>query len=109
MLREGFIAENTHIPYAQTVTAAGHACVYTGSVPALNGIMGNEWYDRKKKKEIYCVEDPTVEIVGGSPKSGPMSPRNLWATTITDELRVATNFFSALIVEVSSSFNSLSR
>lgn len=97
MLREGFTAENTHIPYAQTVTAAGHACVYTGSVPALNGIMGNEWYDRKKKKEVYCVEDPTVEIVGGSPKSGPMSPRNLWATTITDELRVATNFRSKVI------------
>lgn len=97
MLREGFTAENTFIPYAQTVTAAGHACVYTGSVPALNGIMGNEWYDRKKKKEVYCVEDPTVEIVGGSPKSGPMSPRNLWATTITDELRVATNFRSKVI------------
>jgi predicted AlkP superfamily pyrophosphatase or phosphodiesterase len=45
ILREGFSNENAHIPYAQTVTAAGHACVYTGSVPAVNGIMGNEWYE----------------------------------------------------------------
>ena len=36
VLREGFSCENAQIPYAQTVTAAGHACVYTGSVPAIN-------------------------------------------------------------------------
>ena len=43
MMREGFSADNTFIPYTPTVTAAGHACVYTGSVPALNGIIGNDW------------------------------------------------------------------
>ena len=42
MLNTGMSCENTMIPYAQTVTAAGHTCVYTGSVPAIHGIMGNE-------------------------------------------------------------------
>jgi predicted AlkP superfamily pyrophosphatase or phosphodiesterase len=97
LLREGFACENTFIPYAQTVTAAGHASVYTGSVPAINGIMGNEWYDRAQGRIVYCVEDKTVKTIGGSATAQPMSPRNLWTTTITDELRLATNFKSKVI------------
>lgn len=91
MLREGASCENTMIPYAQTVTAAGHTSVYTGSTPALHGIMGNEWFDKQLNREIYCAEDKTVKIVGAE-KGEPMSPANLWATTICDELRIATNF-----------------
>jgi len=97
LLKEGFSCENTFIPYAQTVTAAGHASVYTGSVPAINGIMGNEWYDRSLKRDIYCVEDDSVKIVGGSGKGEPMSPKNLISTTITDELELATNFRSKVV------------
>lgn len=97
ILKEGFSSENAHIPYAQTVTAAGHACVYTGSVPAINGIVGNEWYDRSLKRQVYCVEDDSVKIVGGNPSKEPMSPRNLMTTTVTDELELATNFRSKVI------------
>lgn len=97
LLREGFACENTFIPYAQTVTAAGHASVYTGSVPAINGIMGNEWYDRSLGRTVYCVEDPTEKTVGGNEKAMAMSPRNMWATSITDEMRLATNFKSKVI------------
>jgi predicted AlkP superfamily pyrophosphatase or phosphodiesterase len=97
MLREGFACENTFIPYAQTVTAAGHACVYTGSVPAINGIMGNDWYDRSLGRTVYCAEDSMVTTIGGSPRAQPMSPRNLLTTSITDELRLATNFRSKVI------------
>jgi predicted AlkP superfamily pyrophosphatase or phosphodiesterase len=97
MLREGFACENTFIPYAQTVTAAGHACVYTGSVPAINGIMGNDWYDRSLGRAVYCAEDTSVTTIGGSPRALPMSPRNLLTTSITDELRLATNFRSKVI------------
>ncbi len=96
LINEGMNCENTMIPYAQTVTAAGHSCVYTGSVPAINGIMGNDWYDKKLKREVYCVEDKTVKIVGAD-KGEPMSPVNLWTTTICDELRLATNFRSKVI------------
>ncbi|MGC4036029.1 MAG: alkaline phosphatase family protein [Chitinophagaceae bacterium] len=96
LLREGFSCENTMIPYAQTVTAAGHTCIYTGSVPAIHGIMGNEWYDKTLKRTVYCAEDDSVKIIGGD-KSEPMSPKNLWTTTICDELRLATNFKSKVI------------
>ena len=33
LLSEGYSCENTMIPYVPTVTAIGHSCVYTGSVP----------------------------------------------------------------------------
>ena len=52
MLREGVSCENAMIPYAQTVTAAGHTSVYTGSVPSLHGIMGNEWFDKQLNREV---------------------------------------------------------
>lgn len=97
VFREGFSCENTYISYAQTVTAAGHASVYTGSVPAINGIMGNEWYSRLLKRDVYCTEDDSVSIVGGNGKGEPMSPKNLLTTTITDELEMATNFRSKVI------------
>jgi predicted AlkP superfamily pyrophosphatase or phosphodiesterase len=92
ILRDGFSCENTFIPYTPTVTAAGHSCIYTGSVPALHGIVGNNWYDREQKKVVYCTDDYDMQTVGSTSTAGKMSPKNLWSNTITDELRLATNF-----------------
>ena len=50
ILGEGFTCENTLIPYTPTITAVGHTCVYTGSVPAISGITGNDWFDNKADK-----------------------------------------------------------
>ncbi len=98
LLDEGFTCENTFIPYAPTVTAAGHTCIYTGSVPAIHGIVGNTWYDKQQNKEVYCVEDSNAVTVGSNnSNAGKMSPRNMFTTTITDELRLATNFKSKII------------
>ncbi|MEI6947022.1 alkaline phosphatase PafA [Paraflavisolibacter sp. H34] len=97
LLNRGFSCENTFIPYTPTVTAVGHSSVYTGSVPSLHGIMANNWYDRQLKKSVYCTDDTTVRGVGTTSSAGRMSPRRLWATTITDELRMATNFTNKTI------------
>jgi predicted AlkP superfamily pyrophosphatase or phosphodiesterase len=97
LVREGFSCDNAYIPYAQTVTAAGHSTVYTGSVPAISGIMGNDWYDRSLGKSVYCAEDASVKTIGGSPNAQPMSPKNLQVTTVCDEQRIATNFKSKTI------------
>ncbi len=96
-LSQGFSCENTFIPYTPTVTAAGHTCAYTGSVPAIHGIVGNNWWDRQKKKLVYCTDDDSVQPVGSASTWGKMSPRNMFATTIGDELRLATNFQSKVI------------
>ncbi len=97
ILGQGFSCENTMIPYIPTYTAVGHSCIYTGSVPAIMGIVGNNWYDRSTGKGMYCTTDTSVVGVGGTGTTGQMSPRNLWATTITDELRMSTNFRSKVI------------
>jgi predicted AlkP superfamily pyrophosphatase or phosphodiesterase len=97
LMNDGFSCDNTLIPYTPTVTAAGHSCVYTGSVPAITGITGNDWYDKLLHKPMYCTDDSTVNTVGSATSEGKMSPRNLLVTTVTDELRLATNFASKVI------------
>ncbi|MFN8343841.1 MAG: alkaline phosphatase PafA [Spirosomataceae bacterium] len=93
LLREGFNCRNHHYHYALTVTAAGHASVYTGSTPAIHGIVGNDWYDRKLGKNMYCVADSTVMPVGSNnATAGKMSPKNLLTSTITDQLRIGNNY-----------------
>lgn len=94
LLKEGFSYDNNFIPYTPTYTAVGHTCLYTGSVPAVAGIVGNNWYDRATGKSMYCTSDSTVAGVGGKGFFAQMSPKNLWANTIGDELRLATNFNS---------------
>ncbi|UBB90826.1 alkaline phosphatase family protein [Candidatus Kaistella beijingensis] len=93
LLNKGFSLNNVHINYVPTVTALGHTSIYTGSVPAIHGIAGNDWYDKGTGKNVYCTTDETVKPVGTqNVKVGSHSPKNLWSTTITDELRLATNF-----------------
>ena len=97
-INKGATCDNTMIPYVPTVTACGHTCVYTGSVPALNGIAGNMWYDNVKQRQVYCVEDASVQAVGTTNNAaGQMSPVNVWTSTIGDELKLATNFKSKVI------------
>ncbi len=91
LLREGHVAHNGHYQYAPTFTGPGHASIYTGTSPVNNGIVGNEWYSRKEKKQVYCVEDQSANTVGSNSVEGKMSPRRLTTTTLTDQLELATN------------------
>ncbi len=45
LINEGFNCQNTYISYLPSFTAPGHTCIYTGSVPALHGIVANDWVD----------------------------------------------------------------
>jgi hypothetical protein len=94
LLKGGYSCDQAMINYLPAYTAPGHACIYTGSVPSIHGISGNDWYDNQSKRYWYCVEDTNVTPVGGSRPAGRMSPNNLLTTTITDELRLATGFRS---------------
>src|SRR5688500_7231451 len=97
LLGEGFSCDNALIPYTPTYTAAGHATVYTGTVPAVHGIIGNNWYSRALGRGVYCTDDSTAKPVGSSSSAGKMSPRNMWSNSVADELRLATNFNSKVI------------
>lgn len=97
LLNEGFSCENTMLDYVPTVTAIGHTCIYTGSVPSIHGITGNNFMIESTGETLYCTYDSLVSGVGSQTPDGRMSPRNLLVTTITDELRLATNFHSKTI------------
>lgn len=98
LIAQGYTFENAHYNYMPTYTAPGHASVYTGTTPAIHGIVSNEWFHRTLKKDVYCTDDATVTtLVPGSEIEGKMSPKNLQSSTITDELKLSTNFKSKVI------------
>lgn len=97
LLNQGFSCDNTLINYLPSYTAVGHATIFTGSVPALDGITGNEWTEQLTGKSLYCTADSTVQSVGSESEDGKMSPRNLLVSTITDELRLSNNFQSKVV------------
>src|SRR6478609_7013245 len=90
IIGDGFMLQNAHYNYVPTETGPGHASVYTGTTPAIHGIVANEWYDRVLKKEVNCVSDDKQKTIGSETKAGEISPWRNLATTITDELELAT-------------------
>ena len=97
LMNEGYMLRNAHYNYVPTVTGPGHASVYTGSTPAIHGIIGNEFYDKKAKKFVNCVEDSVQKAVGSPSLEGDVSPMRLLASTVTDELKLFTQKRSKVI------------
>ncbi len=98
LMNDGFMLTNGHYNYVPTVTASGHASVYTGTTPGIHGIIGNDWYDKELNKRVYCVNDDAQSTVGSkSVVEGRISPKRLITTTITDELKLATQKRSKVI------------
>lgn len=98
LINGGFNCRNTHYNYAPTYTGPGHASIYTGTTPSQHGIVGNDWFVRETGKIIYVTDDSTVNTVGSPNKIvGKMSPANMLANTITDELRLFSNKQSKVI------------
>jgi hypothetical protein len=75
-----------HEAHFPTVTAVGHAAFLSGSIPAIDGIVGNEWFDRETGKAVTSVSDDATKLVGGNGGTGS-SPRRLVASTLGDEIK----------------------
>src|SRR5262245_46417503 len=89
LIAEGAWFRRAQYPYYGTVTCAGHASISTGSVPAIHGMIANEWWDRGLRKEVTCTDDATATTVSfGAPvRTEGESMRRLRAATLADELR----------------------
>ncbi len=105
---EGAWFTDCYYDYANTKTAPGHATIGTGAYTDRHGIDANEWWDASRSDEhkVSSVEDERYQLVdipaGSIPANQPgapadalkyvigASPRNLRATTLGDELRLAT-------------------
>lgn len=100
LMNEGAFFTNANYDYVPTYTAPGHAAVFTGSVPAQNGIVGNNWFDRNTGRNRVMVSDTearNVTMAGIQTQTGAASPRILIGTTIGDQMRLADNFRSKVI------------
>lgn len=72
LIDNGVWYKNARYPYVTTLTAVGHATLFTGATPTDHGIVGNSWMD-PQTGETVKVTDPSI----------------LTATTIGDELVLA--------------------
>ena len=98
-LDHGAVFANCDYNYANTRTAPGHATLLSGAYSNGHGIMANEWYDPERKNAkgtlepgtVTSVWDANTKFVGVPDKGeGAASPHNLRATTLGDELKLAT-------------------
>lgn len=93
LLRRGAWFTSAYYGHAMTETAVGHATIMTGAHPYRHGVVGNEWFDRKTKAQIYGVSDPnSIYLDEPTPDRVGTSPRNLRVPTVGDELRLKTGF-----------------
>ncbi|MGD0889186.1 MAG: alkaline phosphatase family protein [Acidobacteriaceae bacterium] len=105
-LKKGAYFNGCYFDYANTKTAPGHATIGTGAYTDGHGIGSNDWWDlgRNTDRVISSVEDERYRIVANFddlpvlpgtvilPTAARIgaSPLNLRATTIGDEVRLAT-------------------
>jgi predicted AlkP superfamily pyrophosphatase or phosphodiesterase len=97
LMNDGFHFKNNHFNYIPTYTGPGHASVFTGTYPAIHGVIANNWYDKEIKESVYCVQDDAVNSVGTTHNAGKMSPHRMKTTSITDQLRLHTQQKSRVI------------
>jgi hypothetical protein len=88
LLTEGAVFTDANLEHYPTVTAVGHSTMLTGATPAVSGIVGNDWFDRKSNGTVTSVSDSTVTMFG-APDAAGASPHRLLVSTVGDELKLA--------------------
>jgi predicted AlkP superfamily pyrophosphatase or phosphodiesterase len=89
-LDRGAYFTDCNYDYANTRTAPGHATLLTGAYSNGHGIVANEWWEPQKKHMVSSVEDESTHLLGVPGDAKGSSPRNLLASTLGDELKLAT-------------------
>jgi len=89
LVTQGAWFRQAEYPYYNTVTCAGHSSIGTGTIPAVHGMILNNWWDRETRKLVYCTGDDSAKTISyGKPvATAGESPARLRTTTLADELR----------------------
>ena len=95
LLDRGAVFTRARFQHFPTVTAPGHSTYMSGALPAVSGIIGNDWYDRATGRSVTSVSDPAEKIVGGEGEGA--SPRRMLVSTVGDELKIAKGTKSKVI------------
>ncbi|MCW8848829.1 MAG: alkaline phosphatase family protein [Melioribacteraceae bacterium] len=101
LIKNGTNFTNCIINYIPTVTAAGHASIYTGTTPYYHGIISNDWKDRINNREINActaISPANKMFVEGISKD--LSPEQLMSTTIGDQLKLD-NYGKSKVISIS--------
>jgi predicted AlkP superfamily pyrophosphatase or phosphodiesterase len=89
-LASGVVFPSGYQSHAATETCPGHSTILTGSRPARNGIIANDWVDlrtARADKTVYCAEDESVP--GSSSDDYTVSPVHLKVPTLGDRMKKA--------------------
>ncbi len=91
-------ANFTHCQYLGTTnqTASNLAVIATGAYPWSNGIIGNQWYDRRKQKVVKATS-ADENTPGSDVSTSPGRTHTLIGTTIGDELKISSSGLSRVI------------
>jgi predicted AlkP superfamily pyrophosphatase or phosphodiesterase len=87
MVKNGAVFTNAYQDHFPTVTAVGHSVTLSGAIPAVSGIIGNEWFDRATGTLVTSVQDDTVKTLGATTEHSS-SPRRLLVSTLGDQLKM---------------------
>lgn len=90
LLTDGAWFRQADYPYYNTVTCAGHASMSTGTVPAVHGMVLNQWWERNNSRLVSCTDDGREQLItyGVPVKSVGHSARQLVSHTLADEMRL---------------------
>ena len=89
LLEQGAVFTNANYDASPTVTAVGHSTFLTGAMPALSGIVSNQWWDRVEGKAVSSVSDDKTRLLGGNGNGAGSSPARLLVSTVGDELKLS--------------------
>ncbi len=85
--REGRVYNHVAYNFSPVDRASALAAIYSGTVPAHNGIVAGQWLDRSTLRTVNAMDDRNYM---GYYTAENSSPKNLLASTVTDELEIAT-------------------
>lgn len=90
LVQRGAVATG-HYGQQNTYTGPGHAMIATGSYGYLSGVTQNKFWNRRTGRSEAMMFDPDAQVLGDK-EGGPeeeTSPRNLFGSTLGDQLRLA--------------------
>jgi predicted AlkP superfamily pyrophosphatase or phosphodiesterase len=89
IVTQGAFFTEAAYPYGVTKTCAGHATIGTGMLPAVHGMIDNQWYDRATHSFVSCTDDGAAHdlLFGGGRGDEQHSAKRYLVRNFADELK----------------------
>jgi predicted AlkP superfamily pyrophosphatase or phosphodiesterase len=106
LIDSGVVYRDAHHNHANNETIVGHTTLATGATPAIHGMIGNNWIDKRTGQAVYNIEDANYRLLTSgagvdqtteidptqkAARSEGRSPLNILTSTFSDELATITD------------------